>query len=344
MKKRPDYQFKNLFEYYGFTEKEARKYPVLARILKSLTPDKIKKEIEKIRKIKLPPSLEYWIKEYEKIGKRNNFIWRWLYNAFKIVHLPNLRSSLINSLARTKTLLTIFITVLDDLADQNKDFLFLQELSKIPFDDSFSKSTYLSKNREASLEFEKRIWKYFKKEILKYPNFKIFEEIFRFDLSQVINAIQYSCIINRYLYLANLNESFHFFPYNMVSFVYSDLDLMVAKSFPWKNIGKWREAIYYAQKMARIGNWISTWEREIYEDDFANAVIVLGLRREIITFDMLKANKLQAINLIRKAKIEKFLLKKWYEYYLKVNKLEFGKFPQMLEKFLVLHLISRGYK
>jgi len=45
----------------------------IKEILKQLTPEKVKSENKKILKIKLPPEIEKWVKEYEKVGKRNNY-------------------------------------------------------------------------------------------------------------------------------------------------------------------------------------------------------------------------------------------------------------------------------
>lgn len=41
---------KSLFQYYGFTKRDAKKYPVISRILKQLTPERIKKENEVTQK------------------------------------------------------------------------------------------------------------------------------------------------------------------------------------------------------------------------------------------------------------------------------------------------------
>ena len=46
MKRKKEKQFRSLFEYYGFTEKEAKEYPVVTSILKELTPERIKERVK----------------------------------------------------------------------------------------------------------------------------------------------------------------------------------------------------------------------------------------------------------------------------------------------------------
>ena len=99
------------------------------QILKSITPEVKKKQMEKINKVKLPEELQRLVKEYKKVGgERNYFIWKWIYNILKIVTLSTVERKYKKSAIKTKFLMIMFVVLIDDIADKNGDYKLLKEL------------------------------------------------------------------------------------------------------------------------------------------------------------------------------------------------------------------------
>jgi len=339
--------YQNLFEYYGFVKSDEKKYPVVSRTLKKLTPAKIKKEIKKVKETKLPQKINLYINQYQEIGERNYFIWQWLWNMFNITRLPIVPKKYEQKILELKVLITMFIILLDDIADKKTSKEFLDALLTIPFKESFSGKIKNQKYFKKTLF----LWKNIMSDVRKLPNYSSYQEIFDYDLRQVVNAMRYSYLVNKDYQLLNKTECWQFMPYNMVALVYSGLDLMCAKRVP--DLGAVREIVLYSQKMARIGNWISTWEREVFEKDFANGIFAYALDSGLIKARGLEKIKGHAIiQEIRQSKIEKDLLKEWEDYLGKIeqkkHKFKNGElvdqFSLSLEKLIIFHLSSKGYK
>jgi hypothetical protein len=61
-------------------------------------------------------------------------------------------------------------------------------------------------------------------------------------------------------------------PHTMMQMSFSTVDLMCSPEFPWHELGKLREAIWHAQCMGRIGNLVTTWQRELPSRDYTSGV------------------------------------------------------------------------
>lgn len=324
---------------------------IIEKILRQLTPERIRAENEAVLRTKLPAEIQKWVEKYEKVGERETYIWKWLYRMFQVVQLPIVSRKYQKSLLEIKVLVTMFVIQLDDIADKKQKRALLNELLKIPFEQKYIKFSGLNQNEKNYLKFTIVVWNSIKKIIRKYPKYNQLEEIFNYDLAQILNEMKYSYLVNKNPYLINTTECWLYMPYNMVSFVYSGLDLMCSPEFDFQKIGKIRDVILEAQKMARIGNWISTWEREMKEKDLTSGVFAYAIDLEIITIDELrKKDKIEVvIKKIKSARIEKKLLIEWGRSYHRIKKLGkkmnfVKKFLSSLEKLIIFHLSSRGYK
>ncbi len=340
-----------LLDYYD--KSEVRKLPNVYSILEKNTSTKIKGQLKKIQETDLPSDIVDWANRYERVGVRKDFIWAWLYEMFQVIQFPTVDSRYNSSLLKAKTLLTMHIVLLDDIADKTQEKRVFEEIYKTSFFAEFIDWNNLTKKEQDYIRFDIEVWNEVKREIMRYPGYKNLEEIFYFDIDQVLNANRYSCLLNKNLHLINKSESWVYPCFNMAAFTYTDLDLMCSVGVNPGKIGLLREVIWNAQKMARIGNWLSTWEREIYEDDYTGGVFALLAHETNGLGDFRNQNKERIICTIKKLKLEEKLLGVWENCYDEIKQtvkpgdeleVPVKDFLLRLENLLVLHLISKGYK
>jgi len=326
---------------------------IIEKILKRLTPERVKKEIEAIQKIELPLELQKWVKEYKKIGKRSEFLWRWIYNADKTVtDLFNIPRKYYYSIIETSFLFHMLTNLIDDVSERTNGKNLLNELLKIPFNREYIKLNRLNKEERMYLMFTIKVWRKMEKKFNKYPYCKEIKELYEYDLQQLLNTTKYSSLIYHNPYLINKTEYWMYLPQNMQFINVFDFCCMCSK-FSFKNIGALREIILHTQKMARIGNDMGTWEREVKKDDFANGICVYAVNLGVLTIDELKKeNKFKIIKKIKESIVEEKIFEEWERSYCKIKEitknntlreLNVKKFLFTLEKITLYHLVSRGY-
>lgn len=343
----------SLFDYYDLTEEEVQNNPKVCKILQELTPPQIEQQINQIHNTQLPKDLKDWISQYRKVGKRDNFIWQWLWNIFQIIKLPIIDTpKQQREVLKQKVLLTMFVVLMDDAAEEKQDQKLLQQITKIPFQDNIT-TEKLNAEKTQYIQKSISLWKYLWQNFQESPNFNNYRKIFKHDFSQTIDSINYSYIVNQNYHFINSVEAWHFLPYNMNIFAYSDLDLMFTHSNYNETIGGIREVLYKIQTMARIGNWLSTWEREAKEKDFANGVIMHAVEDHQISIDDLEEKRgKEIIQIVQQTSAEKKLLKKWEDSYNAIISIIDGnsqddilnQIIDMPTKMLKMHLSSKGYK
>jgi hypothetical protein len=310
-------------------------------MLKYLTPKKIEKEVIAIQAIKLPQEIEKWAKEYKNFGARNDFFLKFIYKLNQIIDPFSISNK---SILEIKTLIILFIILVDDVAEKNINKNLLKQLIKIT--EGNIVNTNLTLKEKEYLNFATKLWKYIQKNIARFTFYENFKEIFYYDMKQVINAIEYSNLINKNLYLINKEEHWAYAPHTLQGLVNCTIDLMNLNNFDIKNLGRLRKIFLNAQKMARIANCLGTWEKEINENDFTNTVFTYAVESNLINIGEL-SNKKNIIYKIKNSKIKKELLKEWRRAYNEINYLckknspiDCSKFLQQVEKLSVLYLIN----
>jgi len=320
------------------------------KILKSITPEVKKREIERIQKIKLPMKLKECIKEYEKVGDRDGFLWKGLYTFAPFGSLPGVINKYQQSTFETKIISMIFVTLADDLVDKCRNKKLFNEICKIPFNTDFKINKSLSLSQQKYLKSAQKIWNVLEEEIKKYPRFEEFEELLKFDYQQVLNSLRFGYLLNKNLYLLNSNECKIYLPYNMQVFVNCDFDLMCLLKFNIKELGVLRKIIGKSQIMARIANCLSTWERELEEDDFSSFIFVYAVSNDIVTVEELKSENKDIIKVkIELSDCQKHLLDEWEKNYNEIENLikevksiNVFQYFKRSEAILKIYVISKG--
>jgi len=337
----------------NYEEKEAGER-IVNRILKQLTPENIQKEVRTIQAIELPPDVQRWVEEYEKVGDRSDFIWKWTYSAVQKITLSSVTEEYKKSIWTTKTISTILNSLIDDLADKRKNKELLQKAVKICLyqDTTFLNDPVLEKTEKEYLQLIKRLWEVLNERLKKYPRYEQFKECFLYDYLQFLNSMHYSFLVNENPHSINLTECEMYTSHNIQGIISFTIDLMCSPAFNEEELGVLREIAWNAQRMGRIGNSVTTWEREVYENDFTSEVFAYLLSEKLMSVnDLINGKEKEIIDEIKKIDVQGYFFKRWSECYQrtsilgqKVNSVNIGKLLSGLSDLINMHFISKGLK
>jgi len=306
---------------------------------------------EKIKNYQLSDEVKYFVDKYEKIiGERDVFLWKWLGPIFNEtgVTLSTVNSSLIPELTHTKIIMTMFATILDDVADSHQD----KKLLNAMIDSVLSGKIKDGFENNEKVKFLLEAWNHIISKIEKYPRYEEFKDIFMYDVKQLLNCINYSCLTNENPHIVNLLEMQNYDCHNMVVFLYNGLDIMASPELDKNELPHLRTAFWYAQQMARIGNWLSTWKREIKEGDISSGVFGYLFSNNIISMDDVKniPNE-ELINRIEKSEMKEYFLGVWKENHNKLSSMKekihsvnIDSYVNGLENVIKFHMASEGLK
>lgn len=273
---------------------------------------------KEIKTTTLPDQVRDLVEGYaQQIGYRNEFVWRWIYSLLPAFRLSCVADTATNITREQKTILTIFITTLDDIAEHKQDTATFSQARNIPFPEQIVASDRADVDQEM-LAFATRVWETFEESLRDAPRYDEFIDVFRYDIRQTINAMDYSRLVSAQPAAATLTGAKRYDAHNMVMFPYADVDLMYSPSFDRADFTSLREVLWTLQYLARIGNWLTTWERELAEGDYSSGILVTALQSGVITPAELTGENTEAdieryIARIKNSDIEEDFITEWEE-------------------------------
>ena len=243
---------------------------------------------DEIAALELPAAARDILTEYDRrIGHRPEFLWKWLYEVFPRYRLSSVPSRYHETVREQKLLLTIFYTLLDDLADLHRDRATFMEARKLPLPRTTVDADAPDVDADY-LELTTMAWETVESTLRSAPRADEFWLAFEFDLEQALNAMHHSCLVTEMPPLVTESGTEAYNEHNMAQFSYADIDILFSPSFDTADLRPLREMVWRAQRLARISNWVATWEREIAEGDPTSGVVVCALTEGLITLSELE--------------------------------------------------------
>jgi hypothetical protein len=310
------------------------------------TPVDERKQVEAQR---LSATFERWIAAYREFGARDLYLWKWCALGVDLTTLPCVDARCREHLRDTKLLSIMVNVLLDDLADQRRPGALLGTLMDVTRG-AVADVSRLSAEDRRYVEFTTEVWNEYWSRARQYGCFAAYERLLAYDLNQLFNAIQYSALLNEQLGLLNVVEHDLYSPHNMMMMSFATLDLMAAPSFRTTELGKLREAVWHAQWMGRIGNLLSTWEREVAVGDFTSGVFARAVSLGELTIDQLQTADRSLIgSSINYGEHREFYQRRW-NYHRKcfqaradeIRSIDMTELVRGHDRFFRMHLGSRG--
>lgn len=275
----------------------------------SLDDERVSALLSEVAEHQLPAVLDDVLSEYQSLpDSRPRFIWQWVHKLAPQNTLPCVDAANRERVLTDKTLIVLFVTLLDDVLEKRRDERTFEKMVEIPFDRRGGRpnpdggfvedASVGSSDRAVSddeggvhrgyVEFARRVWEVLIERLEQSQRYERYEDLFRYDLRQAINGIRYSDFVIRHPEFATFAELKRHEAHNMGMLGYADVDLMYSAHSP-DSLQLLRKAVEHAQQMARIGNWVSTWRREIHEGDYSSGVVVYALEHDIVAVEELRA-------------------------------------------------------
>ncbi|WP_265108070.1 hypothetical protein [Halosolutus halophilus] len=310
-----------------------------------------------VRQQDLPESIVPLLEEYDDaIGNRDPYLWRWLTHLFPQFTLSCVADDHAERAQDAKLLSSLFVTVVDDIAEKRGDRATFEEAIKIPFDYCRADPDRRGVDAEA-IRFLRTVWTEFSTTIEDSPRLGEFGDVLQFDLRQVLQAIEYARLAGSHLELVSERDLWRHDVHNMMVFVYADLDLVNAPSFDASELGALRRLVRHTERMARICNWLVTWERELTEGDPISGVVIRALEAGIVSVDQLRAVQSSpapetvdpVIEAVRDSDIDAQFLARWQDEYdeavtldADLDSVDVDAYLAAFERILVYHVESDG--
>ena len=277
---------------------------------------------QSIQDSRWPLSFQAYVDIYHEIGwTRPASLWKWVWVMLKarepgvtLSCVPDDKMSLISSL---KLNLVMAFTISDDVADEVRCDQLMAGILNIRLErDELPLDCAEPRSEDPMVRLIEDILDDTVAMLSKQPNWERMRDAFFFDLRQVWNSSHHAFLMGKHPELINYEESRMYNAHGMMFFIFSVIDVICSESFDFNELPQLRSVVHHAQRMGRISNWVSTWEREIAVGDITSGLVSMLVSRGVVTVDELwemseTATTSRMIEIARKALVHETMYEEW---------------------------------
>lgn len=314
-----------------------------------IEPNDAPESIERWEAVEFSDNLLPWIDRYRQIGNRGLYLWRWCLYAVDRMTLSSVSEACAPAARDMKFLVGMFNCLIDDVIDQDHNPRLFGSLLSL-----FHGGRPVGENEDEQTlaDFVSSVWDEIWRRGAELPRFKEFKTLLEFDLRQLATTVEHSGLVSQIPEMVNQIEHDLYSAHGMTVTVAATIDLMASPEFDRRDLAGLRSLLWHAESMARIGNLVSTWEREISDGDFTSGVFMEAVWRGLLTPEQLRADNQEELKAtIIQSDIEADFLRKWEHHRTKVRALganlrsvNIEDYVGRLDELLESELFSHGRK
>ncbi|WP_276280369.1 hypothetical protein [Halorussus caseinilyticus] len=323
-----------------------------------LFDDRVEKRVlNEIKTTELPEDIEDIILDDGVLGDREELSWKWVWHVCtELLTLDCVGDEYRQEAYEAKALMAIYVTLVDDIGEQLNDKATFWELAKTAYPEAEPDWEREDINSDYAHSI-RRVWTELMDRLESAPRFDEFEDPFMFNLRETVQAMEYTQMSDEYSAFMNPEEMWHFDTQGIGSFLYWTVDLMYSPSFEMDDFREFRQLVHELQHMWRLGNWITTWEEEVYEQDFSAGVFVEALNNGVIDetdIERLESGETNPERLIGRIKasgiVEQFIADwkrrrdRLHERDFEMQSLDADQMVVMMERMMRNHLATSEYR
>lgn len=244
--------------------------------------------LEEARNVEFSDEIAEIVRDDGVLGDRELFTWKWIYYVFgDLLTLDCVPEAHRLAAQETKFLIGTYITLMDDLAEKHGDCPTFWELAKVAYPNA-EPDWNREEIRSDYADSVRRVWGALEDRLVDAPRYDAFRNAFEYDLRSSLQAMDFARLSGDHPGFANRVETWQRETEAIGMYATVGSDVMFAPDFDPDEYAVFRELVHELQRMWRLGNWVITWKREVYEHDFSAGVIVEALHQDVISEQLLE--------------------------------------------------------